>query len=111
MNFAYDLSHLGVYYNLYADLMRHWHTIFPGGIFDVRYEELVGNQREVTQSLLSFCNLPWDDRCLDYHSTDRPVVTASALQVKKPIYNSAVGSARNFQPYLANLLNVLRVDE
>lgn len=107
MNFSYNLRQLGEYHNLYSDLMRHWHQVFPGGIFNVRYEELVRNQKDVTASLLSFCSLPWDDRCIEYHRTERPVSTASALQIRKPVYNTSIGSARHFDSYLAELRNVL----
>lgn len=98
--FAYDLQELGKYYKNYEDLMGFWHEKLPGFIYDVQYEKLVADQEAVTRDLLAFCGLPWDSSCLDFHKTKRVVTTASALQVKKPLYSSGVGSWCLYEKHL-----------
>jgi hypothetical protein len=88
--FAYDLTELGLYYNLYSKLMAHWEKVLPGFMHTIRYEELVSGQRHQTERLLDYCGLPWDESCLNFHKTKRRVGTASLAQVRKPIYNDSV---------------------
>ena len=77
-HFYYDLAELGRYYRLYRETMDHWRSVLPAGsILDVAYEDVVGNLEEQARRLLDFCGLPWDDRCLSFHKTDRPVATPS----------------------------------
>jgi tetratricopeptide (TPR) repeat protein len=88
--YAYDLHELGTYYLLYQSLMEHWEKVLPGYMYTVKYEEMINCQREETEKLLSFCGLPWDDACLAFHRTGRRVQTASAVQVRQPIYTDSV---------------------
>jgi Flp pilus assembly protein TadD len=95
---AYDLAELGRYYRRYKALMQHWHRVLPPGrILDVRYEDVVADLEGQARRVIAYCGLPWDDRCLSFHKTDRPVRTASATQVRQPIYNSAVGRWRGYE--------------
>ena len=72
-------------------------------IYDVRYEELVSDQEAVTRRLLDACELEWDARCLQYHRNERAVMTSSNWQVRQPLYTSAVGRWRHYEPYLDEL--------
>jgi hypothetical protein len=106
--YTYDLAELGRYHRHYQALMTHWHSVLPPGrIIDVHYEDLVGNLDSVAQRIVAHCGLPWDPRCLDFHRTERPVRTASATQVRRPIYGSSVGRWRRYEPFLAPLLATL----
>lgn len=108
--YAYDLRELGMYYKSYKKLMAHWHAVLPEGVLlDVPYEELVADQQFHTRRLLDFCNLSWDDACLAFHETERPVHTASALQVRQPLHAQAIGQWRNEADYLQPLLDALKV--
>ena len=90
--YAYDLAELGRYHRAYQSLMDHWREVLPEGmLIDLRYEEVVGDLEGQARRLLDHCDLPWDDACLSFHSTDRAVRTASATQVRQPIYKSSVG--------------------
>jgi len=90
--YAYDLAELGRYHRAYQSLMEHWRQVLPEGMMiDLRYEELVGDLEGQARRLLEHCDLPWDDACLSFHDTDRAVRTASATQVRQPIYKSSVG--------------------
>jgi hypothetical protein len=81
----------------------------PGRILDVRYEDVVADLEGQARRIISYCGLPWDDRCLAFHKTDRPVKTASATQVRQPIYKSAVGRWRLYETQLGPLLTALGV--
>jgi Flp pilus assembly protein TadD len=101
---TYDLAELGRYYRSYQSLMAHWHEVLPSWrILDVRYEELVADLEGVARRIVSHCGLAWDDRCLDFHRTRRPVRTASAVQVRKPIYTNSVRRWRKFDAFLGPL--------
>ena len=105
---TYDLRELGRRYRGYARLMEHWRaTLPPGVMLDVRYEELVNDLETQARRILDHCGLPWDERVLEFHKTQRAVRTASALQVRKPIYRSSVGRARDIEDLIAPLREAL----
>ena len=105
--FTLDLAHLGAYYREYERLMVHWLEVLPIPIFDLCYEELTADQEAVSRRLISFCGLDWDDRCLRFNETERAVRTASNLQVRKPMYRSAVGRWKRYEAHLGPLLEAL----
>ncbi len=107
-NFSYDLAELGHYYRTYRELMAHWREILPAGSFyDLSYEKLVDDTETEAKKLLAYCNLPWDDVCLDFHKTKRNIRTTSVTQVRQPIYKSSKERWRNYERHLAPLLNAL----
>jgi tetratricopeptide (TPR) repeat protein len=98
---TYDLAELGRYYRHYRNLMAHWHDVLPPGrIMDVHYEDLVADLERVARRIVAHCGLSWDARCLDFHRTERPIRTASASQVRKPIYRDSVGRWRRYHAFL-----------
>jgi hypothetical protein len=102
---TYDLAELGRYYRAYHGLMAHWRQALPPGAFlDVHYEEVVADTEGQARRILDYCGLPWDPRVLDFHRTQRPVKTASASQVRRPIYGSSVARWRNYESHLGPLL-------
>ncbi len=105
--FKYDLGHLGHYYRQYERLMDHWRRVLPLPVFELRYEELTADQEGVSRRLVAFCGLDWDERCLRFHETCRPVRTASSLQVRRPIYRSSVGRWKRYEGHLRTLLETL----
>ncbi len=106
--FSYDLGELGRYYRRYQQLMEHWRRVLPPGrILDVTYEDVVADLEGQARRILAHCGLPWDERCLAFHETDRPVRTASAMQVRQPIYSSAVERWRVYEEFLGPLLTAL----
>jgi tetratricopeptide (TPR) repeat protein len=109
-NHTYDLGELGRYYKRYERLMAHWRAVLPAGrILDVRYEDVVADLEGQARRIIAHCGLPWHDRCLSFHETDRPVRTASATQVRQPIYKSAVGRWRVYEEHLGPLLRALEM--
>ena len=103
--FSYDLAELGRYYRWYHELMDHWRSVLPAGaMLDVSYEDVVDNLEEQARRLIDYCGLPWDDRCLSFHETSRPIATASNVQVRQPLYRSSLARWRRYEAYLEPLL-------
>jgi hypothetical protein len=108
LNFTYDLGELGRYVAASLRLMEHWQRILPGEHFmTVQYEDVVADLPGQARRLLQFCDLPWTDRVLAFHQTERVVRTASVNQVRQPIYSSSVGRWRPAAAVLAPLLDGL----
>jgi tetratricopeptide (TPR) repeat protein len=106
--FSYDLAELGRYYRHYAALMAHWHCVLPAGrILEVRYEDVVADLEGQARRMLAHCGLAWDAACLAFHRTERPVLTASAAQVREPLHDRSIGRRRPYEPHLAPLLDAL----
>ena len=108
--YTYDLGELGRYYRRYEQLMGHWHRVLPTNrILDVCYEDVVADLEAQARRVIGYCGLPWDDGCLSFHKTDRPIRTASATQVRQPIYKNAVGRWRVYEEHLGPLLTALGI--
>jgi hypothetical protein len=106
LRYAYDMADIGHYYTLYLDLMAHWNTVLPGVVQEVSYEALVGNFDTEAHRLLSLVGLEWNDSVRQFHKASRAVQTASAAQVRQPIYASSVGHAAKVPPALLDTLRV-----
>ncbi|WP_347986195.1 sulfotransferase [Methylomonas sp. AM2-LC] len=107
-DYSYDLLDLAHYYLEYDRLMRHWHTLLPAqNLLEIHYEELITDQQGITGKLLEHCQLNWDDACINFYQNNRPVRTASTLQVRHPLYNSSVERWREYEKHLVPLLEVL----
>ena len=106
--FSYDLDELAGYYIAHERLMRHWIKVLGKRLHLVRYEDLVDRQEETSRRLLEFCGLRWEDGCLAFHRSTQPSTTASASQVREPIYRSSIGKWRHFRQHLAPLETRLR---
>ncbi|HUK57672.1 MAG TPA: sulfotransferase [Stellaceae bacterium] len=106
--YSYDLAELGRFYRAYAALMAHWRAVLgPDGFLDVDYEELVDDVEGQARRIVSYCGLPWNDACLAFYETKREVRTASAVQVRQPIYRTSVGRWRPPDSVLMPLLDKL----
>jgi tetratricopeptide (TPR) repeat protein len=104
-------AELGRFYRRYEALMQHWRDVLgPDAFLDVRYEDVVDNLEHEARRMLDFLGLDWDPSCLDFHRTDRLVLTASLEQVRRPIYRSSVGAWRRHEQGLAPLLAALGAD-
>jgi tetratricopeptide (TPR) repeat protein len=106
-NYAYDINECGEYYVDYVRVMDHWDEVLPGRVLKVQYEHVISDLESEARRMLDFCELPWEDACLDYHQSDRPVNSASAEQVREPIYKDAVGYWKNYESRLDALKEVL----
>jgi tetratricopeptide (TPR) repeat protein len=101
--FSYDLGEIGRYYVAYRRLMEHWRTSIPGAVHELNYEDLVADQRRETGKLLEYCGLDWEDGCMAFHHNPAATTTASAAQVRRPVYSSSVAMWRHYERQLAEL--------
>jgi hypothetical protein len=106
-SFSYDLEDLGRYYRCYLNLMDHWDEVLPGKVLRLQYEHLIREPEAQIRRLLMHCSLPFEPACLSFHETKRSVRTASAEQVRQPLYTSGVGYWRHFEAQLAPLRRAL----
>jgi hypothetical protein len=107
--FTRNLEDLGRYFRDYQRLMTHWYATLPIPLLNVPYEELVGAQDVWSRRLIDFLDLPWDERCLRFYETKRPVLTASVWQVRQPIYASSIGRWRHYAAHLGPLFRGLGI--
>lgn len=106
--FSYDLNELGQYYLAYRHLMEHWESVLPKGrICQVRYEDLVADTEGSVRGVLDYCGLEWQAQCLAFHDSRQASTTASATQVRQPIYASSIGKWKNYHRQLRPLQEVL----
>lgn len=107
IDYGYDMAELGHYYRHYEDLMHYWDEVLPTKPINVVYEDLVADTRAESQHLLAALGLDWSESCEKFYETKRSVLTASVAQVRRPIYNSSVGSAARFGAALDPLRRAL----
>ena len=99
-HFTYDLDDIARYYKDYVRLMDFWNKLFPGEIFTIQYEQIIENPNDRISDLLEFCNVKFEDNCLNFHKSKRAVKTASSEQVRQPMYKTGINYWRN---YIKNL--------
>ena len=104
-DYSFDLNNTGRYFVLFDRLMAYWRDVLPGRIIDVCYEDLVDDQETQTRRMVELCGLDWEDACLRFERNDAPVATASAIQVRSPIFRTSLGRWKRY----GDRLNGLRV--
>lgn len=106
-HFTYDLTEIGEYWLQYQRMMDHWAAVLPGRVLTVQYEEVVADFEPQVRRLLDFCGLSWEDACLRFYESERPVRTPSSEQVRQPIYDRSVGHWRHYEHELGELIDVI----
>ena len=108
MNWAYDQRDVSDYYNNYNSIMNFWYSKIPQFIHTVEYEKIVSDKKNEIKKLLKFCDLEWDDSCLNHHkNTKTPIRTVSIAQARQPVYSSSVHSGDNYKDYLKEMFDNL----
>ena len=103
--YASNFDDLSSYYLMYKGLMDFWHKTFPNQIYDIFYEDLTLSQEKETRKLLNYCDLSWDDRCLNFHKNTRAVHTTSGFQVREKMYQGSSEAWRKYEQYLEPLIS------
>jgi tetratricopeptide (TPR) repeat protein len=103
LNFSYNQKELATYYKLYSNLMNFWLDLFPDSIYEAKYEKIIDNPRYEIKEMIKFCELPWEDDCLEFHKNKTPIKTMSTAQARQPIYKSSVNSYEKFSSFLGDL--------
>ena len=109
-SYSHDLGELARYYRAYEALMAHWRCVLPDRVMlEIQYEDIVADVEQQARRVVAFCGLEWDSACLAFHRTQRTVRTASATQVRRPIYGTSVGRWRHYQAFLRPLIQELGI--
>jgi len=106
-DFTNDLMHFGLYYREYQRLMAHWTAVLPATYFELPYEDLISKPEVVTKKLIAFCDLPWEDECLQFDRNERVVLTPSNWQVRQKIYDTSIGRWKNYEKHMLELRSFL----
>lgn len=105
--FSFDLQQTAAAYREYSRLMDHWRRTKPVAMLEVSYEELIENLEEKAREIITFCGLEWEEECLSFHKSRRPVETSSAWQVRQPIYTTSRNRWRNYEKFIEPLREAL----
>jgi len=105
--YAYDFNDIAAYYAEYERLMAHWKKVLPVQVLDIRYETLLDDFEGQSRRMVNYCELDWEEACLAFHHSKRPVRTASSWQVRQPLYRTAMARWKKFEPHLEQLKTAL----
>ncbi len=105
--YSFSQEDLAQYYQLYKDLMDFWVKLFPNQIYDISYEDLTTNQEFETRNILEYCELDWDENCLNFHNNNNAVKTTSSMQVRQKMYQGSSEAWKKYEAYLQPLINGL----
>ena len=105
--FTYSLEDLGKYYSDYIKAMNHWHKVFGDQIYTVHYDNVINDTENTIKELIKYCELPFENECLEFYKSSRPVKTPSAEQVRQPIYKSGLNYWKNFEEHLQPLKKII----
>jgi hypothetical protein len=93
--FSYDQIELAEYYLAFRRLAQHWKSVLPShALLEVNYEDIVSDPSAQSRRLTEFVGLPWDEQVLRFHESQAPSATASAVQIRRPIYATSIGRWR-----------------
>lgn len=106
--YSYDLEDIADFYKKYEIMMKKWHEILPGFVYDVYYEKLTSDPEGEIKKMIEFCGLEWQDQCLDSHKNRRAVSTASVMQVREPIYKTSQYRWKNYEKQVKKISKILK---
>jgi hypothetical protein len=101
------LRDVGLFYREYVGLMNHWREVASLRMLEVDYEDAVADLESVARRMVDFLGLPWDDACLRFHESQRPVKTASHSQVRQPVHTRSVGRWKRYGSRIDPLIDAL----
>ena len=102
-NWTYNQDNLLNYYKNYRKLMGFWKKKLPNFIYECRYEDIIDNPNNKIADLIKFCNVDWEDQCLEFYKSERPIKTVSVAQANQPLYNTSISSNKNFEIFFKDL--------
>lgn len=104
---SYDQREMARYYVRYRRLMQHWRSVLPGRFIDVAYEDVTAGLEREARRIVAYLSLPWEDACVAFHRNSAAVGTASAIQVREPVYRRSVDRWRRYESQLQPTIEVL----
>ena len=108
--FTYSQNRIGNYYLDYLKIMEHWDSVLPGKVHRILYENMIEDTENQIRGLLKYCDLEFEENCLNFYKTKRTVRTPSSEQVRQPIYKKGIGQWQNFEPWLGDLKKTLQLE-
>jgi tetratricopeptide (TPR) repeat protein len=105
--FSYSIEDIARYYRTYLELIEHWDAALPGTVLRVHHEDVVDDLERSVRLILDFCELPFEPACVEFHRTERSIVTASSEQVRQPIFRDGLDQWRNYEAWLGPLREAL----
>ena len=105
--FSYGLESIGRYYAAYMDMMAHWNTVLPDFVLHIQHEDVIDNLATQVERILDFCNLEFEQACIDFHKTKRTVKTPSSEQVRQPIFKTSMQQHMNYSKHLEPLAQIV----
>ena len=102
-HFTYDLDDIARYYKDYQKIMLFWNELYPDSIYTVNYENVINNPEHEVRLIFNYLDLEFEESCMSFYKSKRPVKTASSEQVRQPIYKSGVDYWKNFDNHLSVL--------
>jgi len=110
-DFSFSFSGLATYYQGYLKYIEHWKNLFPDNIIDIRYEDTVRDLESNLKKVLNFLDLSWEEQCMDFHNSDRPVSTASVIQVRQPLYQGSISKFERYGDCFKVLKSMLETEQ
>ena len=105
--FTYSLEDLGNYYSDYIRAMNHWHAVYGEDIYTIHYDDVINDTENAIRQLIDYCELPFENQCIEFYKSSRPVKTPSAEQVRQPIYKSGLNYWKNYEKHLSPLKKII----
>ena len=105
--YSFKLSEIGIFFNLYIDIINHWKKILPNCFYEIEYEDFINNQKIETKKLLDYCNLKWENKCMNFHKTISSVRTSSDHQIRKKIYPNSINRWNIYKKELKKLSDII----
>jgi tetratricopeptide (TPR) repeat protein len=106
-DFTYGLENIAKYYANYVEIMNHWDAVLPGFVLRVQHEDVINDLEGQVKRMLDFCELPFEQNCIDFHKTKRTIKTPSSEQVRQPIFRDSMQQWKHYEEHLTPLKNIL----
>ena len=87
--------------------MNFWNKLFKDQIYNSKYEDLINDTENQTRKIIKFCDLEWDDKCLNHHKQNSPIKTLSINQANQPIYKTSINSSKFYEKQLGEMYSIL----
>ena len=107
MFFSNSFEDISEYYNLYKNLMNYWKKNSQNDFFDLNYEDLINNPENKIKEIINYCNLDWQNSCLEFYNNKKSIKTVSFMQARKPIYKDSLKGSDKYKKYIDRLENLL----
>ena len=101
---CYEENNLIKYFKIYHELIDFWKNIIPSSIYEIHYEKIIDNPNEEIKRLIKYCDLEWDDKCINFFKNKTAIKTLSVNQARKKIYSTSVNSYDNYKEVSGDFL-------